>query len=143
MLRASPDHTRKILEDFLINRFGRELYLTFFKSYTEKVWGTPCDEDLRRVGRAAHQGPLASPPPSNTSSRRPSHAAKSPGDIAQKGTDTSLIERFMYPKFGPGQLWEHVADLIVAKRRRDPHGLEGRQINFAPAAPGTPLHVDA
>ena len=33
----------KSLEDFLINRFGRELYLTFFKSYTEKVWGTPCD----------------------------------------------------------------------------------------------------
>jgi protoporphyrinogen oxidase len=35
------------------------------------------------------------------------------GDVAQKGTDTSLIERFMYPKFGPGQLWEHVADEIV------------------------------
>ena len=34
----------KSLEDFLINRFGRELYLTFFKSYTEKVWGTPCDK---------------------------------------------------------------------------------------------------
>ena len=34
----------KSLEDFLINRFGRELYLTFFKSYTEKVWGTPCHE---------------------------------------------------------------------------------------------------
>ena len=35
--------------------------------------------------------------------------------MSQKGTDTSLIERFMYPKFGPGQLWEHVADLIVEK----------------------------
>jgi protoporphyrinogen oxidase len=34
------------------------------------------------------------------------------GDISQKKTDTSLIERFMYPKFGPGQLWEHVADLV-------------------------------
>ena len=34
----------KSLEDFLINRFGRQLYLTFFKSYTEKVWGTPCNE---------------------------------------------------------------------------------------------------
>ena len=32
------------LEQFLINRFGRELYLTFFKSYTEKVWGVPCDK---------------------------------------------------------------------------------------------------
>jgi protoporphyrinogen oxidase len=35
-------------------------------------------------------------------------------DIAQKGTDTSLIERFLYPKFGPGQLWEHVAEKVVA-----------------------------
>ena len=36
------------------------------------------------------------------------------GDVAQKGTDTSLIERFMYPKFGPGQLWERVAELVVS-----------------------------
>ena len=35
-------------------------------------------------------------------------------DIAQKGTDTSLIERFLYPKFGPGQLWEHVAEKVAA-----------------------------
>ena len=34
----------KTLEDFFINRFGRELYLTFFKSYTEKVWGVPCEQ---------------------------------------------------------------------------------------------------
>jgi len=39
--QISPE---KSLEDFLINRFGRQLYLTFFKSYTEKVWGTQCDE---------------------------------------------------------------------------------------------------
>ena len=37
------------LEDFLINRFGRELYLTFFKSYTEKVWGCPATR-FRRSG---------------------------------------------------------------------------------------------
>ena len=42
--RVSQIEPEKSLEDFLINRFGRELYLTFFKSYTEKVWGTPCDE---------------------------------------------------------------------------------------------------
>ncbi len=34
------------------------------------------------------------------------------GDIAQKKTETSLIEKFLYPKFGPGQLWEHAADLV-------------------------------
>ena len=41
MSRVRPIPQEKSLEDFLINRFGRELYLTFFKSYTEKVWGTP------------------------------------------------------------------------------------------------------
>ena len=39
--QTKPERT---LEQFLINRFGRELYLTFFKSYTEKVWGVPCDQ---------------------------------------------------------------------------------------------------
>ena len=42
--RVSQIAPEKSLEDFLINRFGRQLYLTFFKSYTEKVWGTPCNE---------------------------------------------------------------------------------------------------
>ena len=39
-----PIKPEKSLEDFFINRFGRELYLTFFKDYTEKVWGKPCNE---------------------------------------------------------------------------------------------------
>ncbi len=39
-----PRRQERSLEDFLINRFGKQLYLTFFKSYTEKVWGVPCDE---------------------------------------------------------------------------------------------------
>ena len=42
--RLFPRKHEKTLEDFLINRFGRELYLTFFKSYTEKVWGVPCEQ---------------------------------------------------------------------------------------------------
>ena len=39
-----PVRPEKSLEDFFINRFGRELYLTFFKDYTEKVWGASCSE---------------------------------------------------------------------------------------------------
>ena len=42
--RLFPRKLEKSLEDFLINRFGRQLYLTFFKSYTEKVWGVPCEQ---------------------------------------------------------------------------------------------------
>ena len=42
--RLRPIRNEKSLEDFFINRFGRELYLTFFKDYTEKVWGVPCGQ---------------------------------------------------------------------------------------------------
>jgi protoporphyrinogen oxidase len=53
-----PIRPERTLEDFFINRFGRELYRTFFKSYTEKVWGGCLQPHQRRVGRAAHQGPF-------------------------------------------------------------------------------------
>jgi protoporphyrinogen oxidase len=42
--RVAPRSPEVSLEDFLINRFGRELYMTFFRDYTEKVWGVPCSE---------------------------------------------------------------------------------------------------
>jgi protoporphyrinogen oxidase len=109
--RVSQISPEKSLEDFLINRFGRQLYLTFFKSYTEKVWGTPCEEISAEWGAQRIKGL------SLTTAVK--HFLKkmlrggTGGDVAQKKTDTSLIERFMYPKFGPGQLWEHVAGLIV------------------------------
>jgi protoporphyrinogen oxidase len=105
----------KSLEDFLINRFGRELYLTFFKSYTEKVWGTPCDQISAEWGAQRIKGLSLTTAVKHfvkkTFAGKPKAGAA--GDVAQKDTDTSLIERFMYPKFGPGQLWEHVADEVV------------------------------
>jgi protoporphyrinogen oxidase len=103
----------KSLEDFLINRFGRQLYLTFFKSYTEKVWGTPCNEISAEWGAQRIKGLSLTSAVKHFLKK--TFGRKKTGDLAQKGTDTSLIERFMYPKFGPGQLWEHVADQIRAK----------------------------
>ena len=100
------------LEDFLINRFGKELYLTFFKSYTEKVWGTPCDQISAEWGAQRIKG-LSLTTAVKHFVRSTFSKSKKTTDVAQKGTDTSLIERFMYPKYGPGQLWEHVADEIV------------------------------
>jgi protoporphyrinogen oxidase len=111
--RVSQITPEKSLEDFLINRFGRELYLTFFKSYTEKVWGTPCDQISAEWGAQRIKGLSLTSAVKHFLKK--TFGKKSTGDVAQKGTDTSLIERFMYPKFGPGQLWEHVADQIVAK----------------------------
>jgi protoporphyrinogen oxidase len=111
--RVSQISPEKSLEDFLINRFGRQLYLTFFKSYTEKVWGTPCDEISAEWGAQRIKGLSLTTAVKHF--LRKAFAGKQKGDLAQKGTDTSLIERFMYPKFGPGQLWEHVADQIREK----------------------------
>jgi protoporphyrinogen oxidase len=111
--RVRPQREEKSLEDFLINRFGRELYLTFFKSYTEKVWGTPCDKISAEWGAQRIKGLSLTTALKHFVKKAFTPAPKGK-DIAQKGTDTSLIERFLYPKFGPGQLWEHVAEKVTA-----------------------------
>jgi protoporphyrinogen oxidase len=99
------------LEDFLINRFGDRLYRKFFKSYTEKVWGVPCDELSAEWGAQRIKGLSVA--------KAIAHALKTPfrssADSAQRNTETSLIERFLYPKFGPGQMWEEVARRIALR----------------------------
>ncbi len=112
-LRANlrPSHPERTLEDFLVNRFGRELYQTFFESYTEKVWGRRCrdisaDWGAQRIKGLSLQEALG-------------HYLRNalptgPAGLDQKDTETSLIERFLYPKLGPGQMWELVADEVRA-----------------------------
>jgi protoporphyrinogen oxidase len=109
--QIKPEQT---LEQFMVNRFGRELYLTFFKSYTEKVWGVPCGEISADWGAQRIKG--------LSITKAIAHFVKSTfggkpkaGDITQKDTETSLIEQFMYPKLGPGQLWEYVAETVKQK----------------------------
>jgi len=105
--RLFPRTPEASLEDFLINRFGRALYLTFFKDYTEKVWGIPCERisaewGAQRIKGLSITGALV-------------HALRklvAGGDA--KATRTSLIERFLYPKLGPGQLWQQVAERVQA-----------------------------
>ncbi|MHC4738667.1 MAG: NAD(P)/FAD-dependent oxidoreductase [Planctomycetota bacterium] len=109
-----PVRPEKSLEDFFINRFGRELYLTFFKDYTEKVWGTSCREIKPDWGAQRIKG--------LSISTVINHALKSffskDSSISQKKTETSLIEQFLYPKFGPGQMWKRVAEIIEEKGGR-------------------------
>ena len=95
---------------FLINRFGKQLYLTFFKSYTEKVWGVPCHEISAEWGAQRIKGLSLKSVVAHFLKK--AFGRKQAGDLAQKRTETSLIEKFLYPKFGPGQLWEHAADLV-------------------------------
>jgi len=106
-----PRRNEKTLEDFLINRFGRELYRTFFQSYTEKVWGVPCDQISAEWGAQRIKG--LSLRTAIAHFLKKTFSRKKSGDIAQKETETSLIEKFLYPKYGPGQLWEYVAELVT------------------------------
>ena len=95
------------LEQFFISRFGKELYETFFHSYTEKVWGVPCQEISAEWGAQRVKGLSIS----KTIAHMLKKMFQKRSDVSQKDVETSLIERFLYPKLGPGQLWE-----IVAKR---------------------------
>jgi protoporphyrinogen oxidase len=109
--RLHQRRPEKSLEDFLINRFGRQLYQTFFKSYTEKVWGVRCSEISAEWGAQRIKG-LSLLTAIGHFLRRTFSTRPRGADLAQKQTETSLIEQFLYPKHGPGQLWEHVADLV-------------------------------
>ena len=104
-----PKRKEKSLEDFMINRFGVELYKTFFRDYTEKVWGIPCHEISADWGAQRIKG--------LSIAKTLLHAFKAmlpkkTNSVRQKDTETSLIGEFLYPKLGPGELWEVVADEI-------------------------------
>ena len=101
------------LEEFFINRFGRELYKTFFQSYTEKVWGVPCDKIGADWGAQRIKG--LSITKTLVHAVKKIFRSKPSSDIRQKETETSLIEQFLYPKFGPGQMWEEVARQVREK----------------------------
>jgi protoporphyrinogen oxidase len=101
--RLAPSREERSFEQWVSNRFGRRLFEIFFETYTEKVWGIPCHElsadwaaqriknlDLAAavrnalLGSVGHRGPVP----------------------------TTLIERFHYPRLGPGQMWEACAERL-------------------------------
>lgn len=100
----------KSLEDFFINRFGEELYLTFFKDYTQKVWGVPCSQIKSEWGTQRVKGLSVAKTILNAIFK-----PFTKHNLSQKNQETSLIEQFMYPKLGPGYMWEKVAKIIQEK----------------------------
>lgn len=106
-----PIKPEENLEQFFINRFGKELYLTFFKDYTEKVWGIPCERISAAWGAQRIKGLNVR--------KAIEHAARRlvapSGDLKQKQTETSLVEQFLFPKLGTGQMWEEVASRVKEK----------------------------
>jgi protoporphyrinogen oxidase len=94
-LAPLPEET---LEQWVTNRFGDRLYRTFFKTYTEKVWGIPCSEIRADWAAQRIKG---------VSVRRAIGQA-----ITKRSDETSLINEFWYPRLGPGQLWERCAERV-------------------------------
>ena len=92
------------LEDFYINRFGKQLYKMFFEDYTEKVWGIHPSKLSSSWGaqRVKSLSILSILKEAVLKIVNPQYESK----------QTSLIERFLYPKLGPGQLWSAVADEV-------------------------------
>ena len=113
-----PARKENSLEDFMINRFGVELYRTFFRDYTEKVWGVPCSKispdwgGQRIKGLSITKTVVHALKQIFAGKKNAEAGAANDADIRQKDTETSLIGQFLYPKFGPGQLWETVAEKV-------------------------------
>ncbi|MDR1190660.1 MAG: NAD(P)/FAD-dependent oxidoreductase, partial [Verrucomicrobiales bacterium] len=108
-IRLRPLPVEKSFQDWVTNRFGRKLFAIFFKTYTEKVWGRPCDtisadwaaqriKGLSLVSAVRHA--LFPPKPKN-------------GDVVK-----TLIEEFQYPRLGPGMMWERTRDDLLADGQR-------------------------
>lgn len=95
------------LENFYINRFGKKLYSMFFEGYTEKLWGRHPSEISADWGSQRVKGLSIKEVLKNM------FTSKKKKD--SKEVETSLIEQFWYPKYGPGQLWETVAKRVEEK----------------------------
>jgi protoporphyrinogen oxidase len=104
--RLAPIRDERTFEHWVVNRFGRRLYQIFFKTYTEKVWGMACSEisaewasqriknlDLKAAVKSALLG-----------------SRSSNGEVI-----TTLIDRFHYPRLGPGMMWERCRDRLAER----------------------------
>ncbi|KAA0235011.1 MAG: putative thiazole biosynthetic enzyme [Acidimicrobiales bacterium] len=103
-VRIRPPKDQSTFEGWVAARFGWRLYRTFFKTYTEKVWGVPATEI--QADWAAQRIKNLSLFKAILNSLTPS---RNQTDI------TSLIEEFEYPKYGPGMMWERCRDLVEAQ----------------------------
>jgi protoporphyrinogen oxidase len=98
--RLFPRKTEITFEDWVTNRFGRRLFLIFFKTYTEKVWGIPTSKISADWAAQRIKG---------LSLSRAIINAFRGGASNEGSTIKTLIDTFEYPRLGPGQMWEQAA----------------------------------
>jgi len=125
--RLRPAREPRSFEDWVSHQFGRRLFEIFFKAYTEKVWGVPTSElsadwaaqrikglDMATLVRSA----LRRGPPKGSGQDR-SQAIR------------TLIDRFRYPRLGPGQMWERVSSMLPSREGRVLLGREVVEVRHA------------
>ena len=108
--KLKPNKTVRSFEDWVVNQFGHKLYSIFFKTYTEKVWGMPCDEMSADWAAQRIKG-LSLGAAVLDGLKRSLGLNKRPNDgMATK----TLLETFRYPRLGPGMMWDAARDKVVA-----------------------------
>src|SRR5438128_2721230 len=105
--RLMPVRDPRNFEDWVSNQFGKRLFNTFFKSYTEKVWGMSCTEISADWAAQRIKGLSLSSAIKN--------ALFSGKKAARKDVIKTLIDSFRYPRKGPGMLWEECARKVKAQ----------------------------
>ncbi|WP_313331371.1 NAD(P)/FAD-dependent oxidoreductase [Sphingobium yanoikuyae] len=107
--RLFPNRNVRSFQDWTVNAFGHKLFSIFFKTYTEKVWGMPCDEmsadwAAQRIKGLSLWGAVVD------GLKRSLGLNKKPNDgMATK----TLLETFRYPRLGPGMMWEAARDRVI------------------------------
>ena len=111
------------LENFYINRFGKVLYSMFFEKYTEKLWGRHPSEISADWGAQRVKG-------ISITAVIKDMFHKTFGSKNKENTETSLIEEFWYPKYGPGHLWETLANKVTEMGAEIKKGYKVSKLNF-------------
>jgi protoporphyrinogen oxidase len=104
--RIHPVRNPRSLEQWVTNQFGKRLFTIFFKTYTEKVWGIPCSE--LSADWAAQRIKGLNMVEVVKGALLPRRKAGSRGQVIK-----TLIDEFRYPRFGPGQMWDRVAEVLA------------------------------
>lgn len=99
-----PYKNEETFEHWITNRFGKRLFNTFFKSYTEKVWGIPCNEIRAEWAAQRIKGLSLRSAVKN--------ALMKPYKRRDVNITKTLIDSFDYPKLGPGMMWQNVSNII-------------------------------
>ena len=123
--RFKPIQPEVSFADWVSNRFGRRLFELFFRTYTEKVWGIPCDQIGAEWASQRIKGLSLSSAIKNAF--LPKRHANSSGKVIK-----TLIDEFLYPRRGPGMMWERCAEIVEERGAKVRYHAPVTRINWEP-----------